>query len=380
MNRSQLLREPLQSDPWARWAEQLLDEGRQEAAIRAYRIACSYSKAHLYALSQALLLNSEIRAGFQLHEHRPWMPWFAWLEQKLGPANLSSDQVLLISEQGLGDTLHFLRYAEWLQLQGKRVLLLCQPQLVELIQQLTPITDVEAFWDPTTPEPPDQQMQRRWPELAARLGLNTAWSWAPLMSLAHLLGHGAHLPLQQGMVCNEALQQRSEQWRTQLRCRPGHRLIGLTWQGNAAVEHLPALHGRSLPFSAWLDLLPHLQRAGPMEFVILQKGLQNLSAQADLPLVRGQEHYLPVQNFIDTAAVVRCCDLVLSCDTVIGHLAGNLRVPCWLALKRVPDWRWGLKGDLTPLYPSLKLFRQGTTRTWDSVVQQIGAALAQPSS
>ena len=146
MNRSELLRDPLQSDHWATWAEQLLHEGRQEAAIRAYRIACSRSNDHVYALSQALLLNGDIRAGFELHEHRPWMPWFAWLQQKLGPANLSMDQVLLISEQGLGDTLHFLRYAEWLQLQGKRVLLLCQPQLVELIQQLTPISAVEAPW------------------------------------------------------------------------------------------------------------------------------------------------------------------------------------------------------------------------------------------
>ena len=150
MKRIQLLRDPLHSEPWVSIAERLLHEGRPEAAIRAYRIACSRSNDHFYALSQALLLNGDIRAGFQLHEHRPWMPWFAWLKQKLGPANLSSDQVLLISEQGLGDTLHFLRYAEWLQLQGKRVLLLCQPQLVELIQRLTPITNVEAFWDPTT--------------------------------------------------------------------------------------------------------------------------------------------------------------------------------------------------------------------------------------
>ena len=159
MNHSQLLRDPLHSDHWAAWAEQLQDEGRPECAIRAYRIACSRSIDHLYALSQALLLTGEIREGFELHEHRPWMPWFAWLEQMLGPANLSSDQVLLISEQGLGDTLHFLRYAEWLQLQGKRVLLLCQPQLVELIQRLTPIRNVEPFWDPTTPESPDQRIR-----------------------------------------------------------------------------------------------------------------------------------------------------------------------------------------------------------------------------
>ena len=193
----QLLKDPLDGDHWAAWAEQLLQAGRLEAAIRAYRIACNTpnhcSSDHVYPLSQALLLNGNIRAGFRLHEHRPWMPWFAWLVDEIGPANLNCDQVLLISEQGLGDTLHFLRYAECLQMQGKRVQLLCQPQLVDLIQQLSPIKNVEAFWDPTTPETPDRQMRRRWPDLATRLGVNSNWSWAPLMSLPHLLGR-SHLP------------------------------------------------------------------------------------------------------------------------------------------------------------------------------------------
>ena len=198
MNRSELLREPLQSDHWATWAEELLHEGRQDAAIRAYRIAKQPFQRSPLCPQPGLAAERRHPSWIQLHEHRPWMPWFAWLKQKLGPANLSSDQVLLISEQGLGDTLHFLRYANGCQLQGKRVLLLCQPQLVELIQQLTPISNVEAFWDPTTAETPDQQMQRRWPGLATKLGLNATWSWAPLMSLAHLLGHEAHLPLQPG--------------------------------------------------------------------------------------------------------------------------------------------------------------------------------------
>ena len=262
-------------------------------------------------------------------------------------------------------------------MQGKRVQLLCQPQLVDLIQQLSPIKNVEAFWDPTTPETPDRQMRRRWPDLATSWGeLN--WSWAPLMSLPHLLEHESHLPLQQGMLCTGELQQRIKDWRSRLKCRPGHKIIGLTWKGNAAVEHLPTIRGRSLPFSAWVELRHHLAEAEPVEFVILQKGLADLSDHGDLPLVKGMEEYLQVQDFIDTAAVIQCCDLVLSCDTVIGHLAGNLRVPCLLALKHVPDWRWGLKGDRTPLYPTLRLFRQDHTGSWRNVVRQIGEAITQP--
>ena len=80
-----------------------------------------------------------------------------------------------------------------------------------------------------------------------------------------------------------------------------------------------------------------------------------------------------MQNFLDTAAVVSCCELVLSCDTVIAHLAGSLNVPCWLALKKIPDWRWGLTSDIH-LVP-VRLFRQHQRGDWAAVVSAIGEAM-----
>ena len=380
-----LLRDPQQPRGWWELAEQLVvNPAKLDAAIRAYRTSLALSPAPLpgllHRLSQALLLRGELQEGFQLYEQRPWRPWFAPFEQRLGAAAVTKRQLLLISEQGLGDTLHFLRYAEALQQQGHRVLLLCQPQLVGLIRSMSPLKQVLGFWDPTVPVPPDRQMDRNWGALEGRLGDLNAWDWAPLMSLPALLGHSRHLPLQKGLRANAAQQQRQTRWRQRLGCRPGHRLLGLTWQGNTAVEHLPEMRGRSLPFHSWLELLPSLQMPHPWEVLILQKGEALPSEIQQLPLVRGQAEYTPVHNFEDTAAVLRCCDLVLSCDTVIAHLTGNLQVPCWLALKQSPDWRWGLHHERTPLYPSLRLFRQSRPGDWDGVVASIRQAMLQPNS
>jgi hypothetical protein len=79
--------------------------------------------------------------------------------------------------------------------------------------------------------------------------------------------------------------------------------------------------------------------------------------------------------FVGTAAVMSCLDLVVTSDTSIAHLAGALGVPCWVALKFVPDWRWMLERRDSPYYPSLRLFRQRTRGDWSSVFADIAQAV-----
>src|SRR5207247_7275083 len=69
--------------------------------------------------------------------------------------------------------------------------------------------------------------------------------------------------------------------------------------------------------------------------------------------------------FMDTAALLMTLDLVMCVDTALGHLAGALRRPYWLAVPHVPDWRWTMWGDGSPWYPSLRLFRQKEPGNWN---------------
>jgi hypothetical protein len=81
-------------------------------------------------------------------------------------------------------------------------------------------------------------------------------------------------------------------------------------------------------------------------------------------------------DFLDSAALVACCDLVISSDSAVAHLAGGLGQPTWLLLKHSPDWRWGLTGEDSVWYPSMRLFRQRQPGDWGEVIERVAAALA----
>ena len=80
--------------------------------------------------------------------------------------------------------------------------------------------------------------------------------------------------------------------------------------------------------------------------------------------------------FLDTAAIMENLDLIITADTSVAHLAGALGRPTWVALKLVPDWRWGLEGDVTPWYPSMRLFRQKSIDDWKPVFAQMERELS----
>ena len=83
-----------------------------------------------------------------------------------------------------------------------------------------------------------------------------------------------------------------------------------------------------------------------------------------------------LQNFTDTAAVLALCDLVIAVDTAVAHLAGAMGRPLWVLIPFAPDWRWTLKGETTPWYPTARLFRQTTLGDWDGVIARVAAELS----
>ena len=110
-----------------------------------------------------------------------------------------------------------------------------------------------------------------------------------------------------------------------------------------------------------------------VEFVSVQKGpgSEQLDLDAGLPFVAGQSEVSASMDFIDTAAVLANCDLLISADSGVVHLAGALGTPTWVALCCVPEWRWGLTGERTPWYESLRLFRQPEHGNWPEVIRSM---------
>ena len=114
-----------------------------------------------------------------------------------------------------------------------------------------------------------------------------------------------------------------------------------------------------------------LQGNNQLEFVSIQKGQASKQLKTDqgLQFVNGQEAVSKSMDFLETAAVIANCDLLISSDSSVAHLAGAMGVPTWLALRWIPEWRWGLEGTSTAWYSSLRLFRQRFDGDWSGVVQ-----------
>jgi hypothetical protein len=166
----------------------------------------------------------------------------------------------------------------------------------------------------------------------------------------------------------------SAHWETKLSASQAL-LVGIHWQGNPAAER-GLLAGRSLP----LELLAPLADLPGLEFISLQKGagseqLETCSFRQSF--VKAQKDISEAMSFIDTAAILEQCDIVITTDTALAHLSGSLGRPTWLMLQHVPDWRWGLRGEQTHWYPSMRLFRQSSPNDWQEVIKRVQCALGE---
>ena len=152
-------------------------------------------------------------------------------------------------------------------------------------------------------------------------------------------------------------------------------MIALHWQGNPGHEHSLYSRGRSLPFE---QLLP-LGQLADVEFVSIQKGAgsEQFQTNSELTFVAGQKSVSQSMDFKDTAAVLANCDLLISSDSAVAHLAGAMGIPTWLALRWIPEWRWGLEGECTAWYDSVHLFRQPRNGDWDAVIRAMITAWMQ---
>ena len=257
--------------------------------------------------------------------------------------------LLLIGEQGLGDMIQALRYAPLLR-QRTGALALCLPANLVSLAEASRLAD--AVWTP--------------PQAEGHRG-----PWLPLFSLFQVLGCSPwDLPAPTPYL--RVPEARLSHWRQRISAGP-HKLVALHWQGNPTTE-TGSLLGRSLA----LEQLAPLTACGPLRFVSLQKGVgaeQRQHCSFRSLFVDSQDLIDTAWDFLDTAAILHCCDLLITSDSALAHLAGALGLPVWLLLKQVPDWRWSLQGETTPWYPSMRLFRQRRRGDWSEVIERVCQAL-----
>jgi len=345
----------------ANLADTLESLEQYEAAESAYRRALELDPARAearYNYGLLLLAAGRYAQGWAHYEARSQvfrehgsLPFARWNGE-----DLRGKTLLLLPEQGYGDTIQFVRYVSLLKARGvAKLSVICKPALVPLLRTVQGI-------DALITDPHGLQVHDYWDSLLSLPGrFGTTLESIP-----------AQIPYV-GVFTN-----RLEAWRASLPV-DGLR-VGLVWKGNPEHDNDAE---RSLPhFSAlqplWsVNSVNSVSSARGVHFISLQVGgaeteaRQRASEQPALCL--GDQ----IRDFGDTAAIVGQLNLIICVDTAVAHLAGALGVACWLLLpRRGVDWRWQRSGVQSPWYPKdMYLFRQREAG-WPGVIGEVRDALA----
>ena len=327
--------------------------GRRSDALAAYeRALCTAPEDAALRLNAGLLqlTMEDFENGWRNFEWR----WKAPAERPFvrnctvalwnGEADVRGKRFIIQSEQGLGDTLQFVRYAPLLAALGAEVVVDAPTSLQKLLGTVEGVDAVVA---------PAQDL----PQADFR---------CPMMSLPLALGLPTPLPAREGGYLAVDLHRRRK-WSHRLgSCeRP---LVGLAYSGNASHTND---RNRSIELSELLSSLP----LGPRYFV-LQTDVRDgdkacFAARDDIEWL-GHE----LEDFMDTAAAAMCLDLIVTVDTAIAHLAGALDRPAHLLLPFEPDWRWGFDRSTCLWYSSLTLHRQLRRGDWTDPLQAVSKIIA----
>ncbi|HEY1719835.1 MAG TPA: tetratricopeptide repeat protein [Magnetospirillaceae bacterium] len=330
-------------------ANAVRDLGRLDEAIALYRrILELRPEYHAVrdSLGMALLLKGEFALGWEAYEAR-WLGDMlsrGFTQPRWDGQKHAKKTLLVHAEQGMGDTIQFLRYVpRAIERFGGKVVLEVQAPLVDLVHRLIPTVMIVAQNDPL----PDFDV------------------YTPLLSLPHMFGTTVESASSTSPYVT-ALPDRVRKWRKELGKGSALR-IGLVWAGNPKHKND---RNRSMPFAA----LKALPTGKGIRYYALQMGDRRDDIdQAILPV---EDLGGRIADFDDSAAVLSCLDLVIACDTATIHLAGALAVPVWTLLPLAPDWRWILARDDTPWYPTMRLFRQWRFGDWSGPLGAITEILA----
>jgi hypothetical protein len=313
---------------------------------RALALEADHAPAHFHrGLSR--LVTGDLPRGFVDNEWR----WAGSRTQ--GPArelqaprwsgaeDLRGRTLLLHAEQGLGDTLQFVRYAALARERGARVVLEVQAPLVDLLsgsadEVLAMGAALPAF---------DYQL----PMLSAPLAFATTLD---------------SIPRKERYL--QAPADAIDKWRMRDHAAPRPR-VGFAWSGSRTLVNDA---NRSMPLATMLPLVERAATAISLQKDVREGDLEALAGSRLVPAAHA------IRDFADTAGLIEQLDLVVTVDTAVAHLAGALGKPVWVLLPYSPDWRWLLDRADSPWYPSARLFRQRGIGDWGPAIGEAAAALS----
>ena len=326
---------------------------RDAEAIACYDAALALQPEHPDAhwnRAWALLALGDYERGWVEHEWRSKSPrWLAPPPRSaaprwLGESDCRDRTLLILSEQGTGDTVQYLRYVPLLAARGARVVLELPRSLERLCVHYGKWAAL-AFDDEPLPA-----HEMHCPIASLPLAFRTAVETIP-----------AQVPY---LHADPAL---VAQWRETLASTDDGLRVGLVWAGNPK-QGSERRRGIGLE-----PCLPLFEVAG-VRWHSLQVG-ERASELARLAPGAALDLSERLDDFAETAAVIANLDLVVTTDTAVAHIAGAMGKPVWILLMFAADWRWLRGRDDSPWYPSARLFRQQSPGDWRGVIYRVKSEL-----
>jgi tetratricopeptide (TPR) repeat protein len=332
----------------------LYDLRRPADAVAAFDQALALRPAFPVARfnrATALLAAGDLKRGFQAFYSRwdslggdgpvPRLPGLLWEGE-----DLAGKSILVLSEQGFGDTLQFVRYVPRLVEAGARVTVLTNPPLVTLLRSIPGI------------------------EVTGALPADAMYDFqVAMMCLPRVFGTTLEtIPGETPYLAADLA--KAGRWAARLAALGDGPKVGLVWAGASRKHDLGAFaldRRRSLA----LDQLAPLADVPGVGFVSLQKDEPALQARHPPAGLRLVDFATELGDFADTAAVVAGLDLVISVDTSVAHLTGALGKPVWILSRYEGCWRWLNGREDTPWYPTARLYHQRAPGDWAEVIARV---------
>jgi len=322
------------------------------ASDQAIVLDPEFAEAH-FERAESLLLAGRLREGWESYE------WRFKLKQAEGMlpkttkpqwdgSMLPSGRLLIIADQGFGDCIQFSRLIPWVVERAPAPVLACSNDLVPILRQHVGLGKIITSW-----------------EHAGEYDCYVPLSGLPRLAgitVDNIVDKGAYLSVRQELI---------EIWAQKLSrlAPPRKRRIALVWAGRPTHKNDRKRTLKLAQFGA-LFALPDIA------LLTVQKGEQIAQTGAyygSAPLLNlGPE----IGDFLDTMAILKNVEHLVTIDTSVAHIAGAIGVPTSLVLPYAPDWRWLLHRSDTPWYPSITLYRQEKPYDWSGVIERVAADLS----